>query len=301
MRILATADLHYNHGKSRRLADELIDRINKTDFDLLLLIGDTATADGDAIEQCLSRFTFPGPKLFVAGNHELWTHGDDSHRLFKEDLPRRIKNLGWHWLEANPFITDHFAIVGSIGWYDYSFAQPQLGIPRRFYEQKVSPGAADQLDRHRHLLEQADDVPPHAREIFARWNDGQFVKLHRTDEQFLDELLHDLRRQLESLKNKPILAAIHHLPFADLLPPSHNAQWDFAKAYLGSEKLGQLLLQFPNITTLLCGHSHFPAETQIDHIRAVNIGSGYRSKQSVILESTATTTTPTITRSERLA
>jgi hypothetical protein len=301
MRILATADLHYNHGKSRRLADELIDRINTLSFDLLLLIGDTGTADGDAIEQCLSRFLFPGPKLFIAGNHELWTHGENSHQLFKEQLPKRIKSAGWHWLEGNPYMTDHFAIVGSVGWYDYSFAQPQLGIPQRFYEQKVSPGAAGQLDKYTHLLEQADDVPPHAREIFARWNDGQFVKLHRSDEQFLDELLADLRRQLESLTNKPILAAIHHLPFADLLPPSHNAQWDFAKAYLGSDKLGQLLLQFPNIHTLLCGHSHFQADAQINHIRAMNIGSGYRSKQFVLLETSAPTTEPTITRSERLA
>jgi len=81
-----------------------------------------------------------------------------------------------------------------------------------------------------------------------------------------------------------IIAAIHHLPFAQLLPPSHNAQWDFAKAYLGAAAIGQLLLQFPNVTMLLCGHSHFPAESQIDHIHALNIGSGYRAKQCMLLE-----------------
>jgi Icc-related predicted phosphoesterase len=288
MRILATADLHYNHGKSRRLADELIDRVNTMQFDLLLLIGDTATADGDAIEKCLCRFTFAGPKLFIAGNHELWTQGEDSYRLFRHDLPRRIRDAGWHWLEGEPFIAQNFAIAGSIGWYDYSFAQPQLGIPRRFYEHKVSPGAAEQLDKYRHLLEATDDIPSHAREIFARWNDGQFVKLHRNDEQFLDELLADLRRQLESLHNHPVIATIHHLPFPQLLPPSHNAQWDFAKAYLGAAKIGQLLLQFPNISTVLCGHSHFAAESQIGHIHALNIGSGYRAKQCVFVDVTHT-------------
>ena len=81
-----------------------------------------------------------------------------------------------------------------------------------------------------------------------------------------------------------IIAAIHHLPFAQLLPPSHNAQWDFAKAYLGAAAIGQLLLRFPNITTLLCGHSHFPAESHIDHIHALNIGSGYRAKQCLLIE-----------------
>lgn len=284
MRILATADLHYNHGRSSRLADDLIDQIDSMSFDVLLLVGDTATGDGDAIEQCLRRFEFGGPKLFVAGNHELWTHGPDSYRLFKEELPRRIGEAGWHWLEGEPFIAEGVAIVGSVGWYDYSLAQEQLGIPPRFYENKVSPGAAEQLDKYRHLLEQADDVPQHAREIFARWNDGQFVKLHRSDETFLDELLSDLRQQLESLREMPIIAAIHHLPFAELLPPSHNAQWDFAKAYLGSQKIGQLLLQYRNITKLLCGHSHFAAEVQVEHIHAINIGSGYRAKKYLLLE-----------------
>src|SRR2546422_8414124 len=160
MRILATADLHYNHGKSRRLADELIDRINTMDFDVLLLIGDTATSDGEALEQCLSRFQFAGPKLFVAGNHELWTKGNDSYRLFKEELPRRIRDAGWHWLEGDPFIADDIAIVGSIGWDCYFFPQQPLGISRRFYEHQLSPGPAGHLDKNPTFLQAEGDNPP---------------------------------------------------------------------------------------------------------------------------------------------
>lgn len=301
MRICATADLHFNHGRSRGLAERLIEQINGMSFDVLLLVGDTASGDGDAIEQCLSRIQFAGPKLFVAGNHELWTHGGDSYRLFRDQLPRRIADAGWHWLEGNPFVVDDIAIVGTVGWYDYSFAQAQLGIPRRFYEQKVSPGAAGILDRYANLLERADDILDSAREVVARWNDGQFVKLHRRDEEFLDELLRDLRRQLDALRQRHVIAAIHHLPFAQLLPPSHNAQWDFAKAYLGAEKIGRLLLEFSNISTVLCGHSHFSAEAQIEHIRAINIGSGYRGKECVMLEIAPGVTRPAITRTQRIS
>ncbi len=114
---------------------------------------------------------------------------------------------------------------------------------------------------------------------FSRWNDGRFVKLHRPDETFLQELLTGLNDQLSNLSNVPqIIAAVHHLPFRQLLPPSHNAQWDFAKAFLGSQKIGDLLLEYPNVTHALCGHSHFPATAQINHIQAINIGSGYRQK-----------------------
>src|SRR5260221_3014997 len=126
MRLLATADLHFNHAVSRPLAEKLIDEMNGVAADVLLVVGDTATADGTVMEQCLSRFRFAGPKLFVAGNHELWTKGADSYALFRDELPRRVRGLGWQWLEEEPFMADGVGIVGSIGWYDYSFAQVDL-------------------------------------------------------------------------------------------------------------------------------------------------------------------------------
>ena len=279
MRLLVTADLHYNHLKSKPLADELIDRMNAAGGDVLLVVGDTASFDGEALERCLSRFRFAGAKLFVAGNHELWTTGPDSYALLNEALPRRVRALGWTWLQDEPFVASDFTVVGSVGWYDYSFAQDDLGIPRRFYAAKVSPGAAERFDEHAGLFDRTDDIAPEARQIVARWNDGRFVKLHRSDEAFLDELLTKFRAQLDDARGaKQVIAAIHHLPFRELLPPPRTAQWDFAKAYLGSEKLGELLMQFPNVTRVLCGHSHFPISATVGHIRATNIGSGYRWK-----------------------
>jgi predicted phosphohydrolase len=285
MRLLATADLHYNHLKSRPSADDVIERMNAAGGDVLLVIGDAAAADGEALEECLSRFSFAGPKLFVPGNHELWTLGPDSYRLYREDLPRRVRALGWQWLPSEPFAMGDVAIVGSIGWYDYSFAQDSLGIPRRFYEAKVSPGVAERINEFSPLLEQADDVGPVARGVVARWNDGKFVKLHRSDEAFLRELAGEMRGQLEELRGtRSVVAAFHHLPFRELLPPARNIQWDFAKAYLGSALLGEVLLEFANVKHVLCGHSHFPAQARVVHVDAVNIGSGYRWKTFNVLD-----------------
>jgi len=285
MRLVVTADIHFNHPRSRTLAEDLIEQINRAGGDVLLLVGDTAVNDGDGIEQCLSRFRFNGTKLFVAGNHELWTAGPDSYELFHQTIPSRVRALGWIWLQDEPFKFDDIAIVGSIGWYDYTFAQKSLGIPKRFYAAKISPGAAERLGEYKHLFEPGDDISLAAHEVIARWNDGRFVRLHRSDEEFLEELLDQLAKQLDDLRDaKRIIAAIHHLPFAELLPPPHSAQWDFAKAYLGSARIGQVLLQHPNVTDLLCGHSHFPAAAQVQNIRALNIGSGYRSKTFRIID-----------------
>lgn len=285
MRLLITADLHYNHPKSRAVAEEVIERMNAAGGDGVLVVGDTAVTEGDALERCLTRFRIDGPKLFVAGNHELWLREGDSYALMRETLPRRVRQLGWQWLQDEPYAADDWAIVGSVGWYDYSLAEPSLGIPRRFYEHKVSPGAAERFSEFRGLFEEADDVSEAARQIVARWNDGRFVRLGRSDEQYLAELLDQLRRQLDELASvKRIIAAVHHLPFRELLPPQHNSQWDFAKAYLGSERIGELLLRYPNVWRVYCGHSHFPAQARIGHIEAINIGSGYRQKTYHVLE-----------------
>jgi predicted phosphodiesterase len=284
MRLLVTADLHYNHPRSRGLADALIDDMNAAGGDGLLLIGDTAVADGDLLEQCLARFTIAGPKLFVAGNHELWTHGPDSYHVFKRDLPARVGAMGWHWLEDEPFVAGETTIVGSVGWYDYSFAQASLGIPHRFFEAKVSPGAAEHMEEWRFLLDRDDDLSPHARSVVARWNDGRFVKLHRSDTAFVEALCEQLESQLAHVTTPCVLAAIHHLPFRELLPPPRTAQWGFAKAYLGSAQLGEVLLRHAKVTDVLCGHSHFPAEATVGHVHAVNIGSGYRSKTFKTME-----------------
>jgi predicted phosphodiesterase len=278
MRLLVTADLHFNHARSRPLAIELIERMNAAGGDGVLIVGDTAVADGDDLENCLTRFSIKGPKLFICGNHELWTRGADSHELFTSELPRRIESLGWRWLESQPLFERSFAIVGTVGWYDYSFASPRLAIPSRFYAAKMSPGAAEYLRRD-DLLGDRSDLSADALEIVARWNDGKFVKLHRSDRAFLEECLVRLTAHLEQAAHVPrVLVATHHVPFRELLPPMRYSQVEFAKAYLGSERIGELIRMFPNVCDVFCGHSHFAAEAQLGGIRAVNIGSSYRHK-----------------------
>jgi Icc-related predicted phosphoesterase len=285
MRLLATADLHYNQPKSRALADRLIEEMNAIEADVVLIVGDTASSDGEALEECLSRFQFRGPRLFVAGNHELWTHEANSYSIFTAELPKRVRELGWRWLQDEPFIDGDVAIVGSIGWYDYSFAWPELGIPRRFYAAKISPGAAEHFDEFASLFEQTDDLSPQSRQIIARWNDGRFAKLGRSDEAFLDELLASMEKQLQAVSQvAKAVVAMHCVPLAGLLPPTGRSQWDFARAFLGSDKLGELIKRFPNVRRILCGHSHFPVEMTIGQIRAINIGSGYREKKYVLID-----------------
>ena len=277
MKLVVTADLHFNHRGGRAAADAAVEEINRTPGDVLLIVGDTAAGDGDMLERSLAGITFAGPKLFLAGNHELWTASGDSYRLFTEDMPRRVRAAGWQWLETDPFEADGVAIVGSIGWYDYAFAPADLGIPRRFYAAKVSPGAAERLSEHAGLL--GDDVPAAAREIVVRWNDGRHISLGRDDESFLEECLANLRRSLASVTAGKVLAAVHHVPFAELMPPRRAPTFDFVRAYFGSPRLGELLASDPRVSHVLCGHTHSTADVRMGTTRAVNIGSTYTAKR----------------------
>ena len=282
MRLVVTADLHFNHAKSYAVALAAAEEIGRTPGDALLVIGDTAAGDGDALERGLAAIRFDGPKLFVAGNHELWTVRGDSYRLFHDELPRRLRDAGWHWLESDPFEKDDVAIVGSVGWYDYAFAPAGLGVPERFYEAKVSPGAAERLTEWSHLL--GDDVPDAAREIVVRWNDGRHVSLRRSDKDFLQERLDGLRQSLAKVTAPRIVAAVHHVPLAELLPPRREPALDFVRAFFGSPRLGGLLLADPRVTHVLCGHTHSTADVRVHGVRCVNIGSTYTQKRVLTLE-----------------
>jgi hypothetical protein len=287
MRLLVTADIHYNHRRSRAPAEALIAQMNAAGGDGVLVVGDTACLDGDWLERCLGLFSIRGPKLFVAGNHELWTNGRDSLAGLDEELPRRVRAMGWHWLTGGPWRMGGWAIVGNVGWYDYSFAPADLGIPRRFFEAKMSPGAAATLGGHAELLA-GQDISPGAMGLIARWNDGVHVKLGMSDEQFLERCIGELSRDLASVADaRNVLMAVHHVPDEALLPPHApppRSVWAFARAYLGSGRMMRAIEKFPNVRKVVCGHSHFAARALIGGIEAVNIGSSYGKKRFLALE-----------------
>lgn len=132
-----------------------------------------------------------------------------------------MRALGWRWLETDPFVAGDVAIIGGIGWYDYSFAAAALDIPERFDASKISPGVAAYRERDDLLTGLPADHP--ARDLTARWNDGKFVKLRRGDATFLEERLTQLKLSLDVVTDaRRVIAAVHHLPFAALCPPPHR-------------------------------------------------------------------------------
>ncbi|OQZ06765.1 MAG: hypothetical protein B6D36_03345 [Planctomycetes bacterium UTPLA1] len=288
MRIIVTSDLHYNVARSKAPTQAIAREICKRGGDCLLFVGDLAGADLAILDEVLALFEpFRGIKMAVAGNHELWTFGGgDSLDRYENEVAGAFARNGVHYLDAAPLQVGHVAFAGNVGWYDFSFRPSSMRIPLRFYRHKVAPGAAAYFEKHRHLLERDDDVPAASREVTSRWMDGERVRLPISDVEFTQRSANRLREHLEAVEQKAerIVVAVHHLPFAELVPPTILPNWAFAGAFLGSDLLGETILDFPKASHVFCGHSHRARECRRGALVCKSIGSTYREKQYDVLD-----------------
>lgn len=288
MRIIVTADLHYDVARSVEPTRRLAEAICGLRADALLIVGDVGGQDLGILEECLRLFeTFNGHRFFVAGNHDIWTDpGGDSLRRLEVELPALCRAVGFDALDAGLRVIGRVGFVGSMGWYDYGFRAGWLEIPERFYAAKVAPGAAARLDEHAHLLADPEDVPDHARDLGVRWMDGVYVRMSLSDRELCDLLAGRLADHLReaAAASDVIVAGVHHLPFRELVPPTDHPRWAFASAYMGSERFGDVLLSEPKVRHVFTGHSHRGLCIRKGELTCVNIGSTYEHKLYDVLD-----------------
>ena len=262
MKIIITADIHYGVGQNQLIVKKLAKRIISTKADVLIIIGDTFAFKSELLNEGLRLFAnFKGDKLLVAGNHDLWTDDNNSLVIYNKILPQIAKKNQFYLLDQEPFIRNQVGFVGSIGWYDYSFCDKTLPIPKKYYLEKKWPGV-------------------------IAYNDGQFVHLGMCDINFTQKINRKLRLHLaQTSKNtEKIICFIHHVPFLELLRSNNtSADW-FLTAFSGSEKTGNIIKSFPKVRYVFCGHTHQKKRAQIGQITAINIGSDYLQKHFEIIE-----------------
>jgi predicted phosphohydrolase len=289
MRILVTADLHYDIARSRQPTEELAAEAVRTGGDCLVLVGDTAGRSLDPLKECLRLFEkFPGRKFLVPGNHCLWCNpGESSIDRYENLIPAAAAEEGFSVLDHAPAVIDGVGLVGSIGWYDYAFRDTSLAIPLPFYREKISPGAAARYEIHEELIDaHRHELTERHFDLGVRWMDGEYVQIPLTDEAFVEQLAEKLRQQLDEIaaQSRQVLAFLHHLPFAGLVPEDRPDRFAFAAAYMGSPRFGEILLGCEALTHVYCGHSHWPARQTIGSVEVVNVGSNYLHKHLEVLD-----------------
>ena len=177
MRLAVTADLHWGIDRRGDAATRDLARyVTEVRPDVLVVAGDVG--ERKRFAQCLSLFSgLACPRLVLPGNHDLWTSSPaiSSLDVYEHRLPRQAEEMGFHYLDASPFVAPgDGAIVGSINWYDYSFADPALA---REFPNAPAMYAAKRFPRGWH-------------------NDGRFVRLGMSDAEFTGRLVEQLRAPL---------------------------------------------------------------------------------------------------------
>jgi predicted phosphohydrolase len=289
MRVLITADLHYDIARSKDSARRLAEEVLRLQGDVLVLAGDTAGRDMAPLRECLGLFAdFPGEKLLVPGNHCLWCRGEEtSLDRYERVIPQLAAEMGFGVLDHSPVVRGGVGLAGSVGWYDYSFADESLGLPLEFYRAKIAPGAAAYRGGYEGLLERhRDQLTPRHYDMGAQWMDGVYVRLGMSDEEFLATLCARLRGQLADLsaRAEQVVVFTHHVPFGGLVPTGRPDRFAFAAAYMGAGCLGEVILEFPKVRHVYCGHSHWPGRMNVGQVSVVNVGSTYTDKRLEVLE-----------------
>lgn len=290
MRVIVTADLHYEFTEFRERVHALAAEVCRIGGDVLVIAGDTFALDPMLLAHCLLRFQpFQGEKLLVAGNHDLWTREglpNDSFALYERVIPQVATACGFHDLDTAPKVVGDVGFVGTVGWYDYSFRDPALGIPLRFYEHKVSPGFARHDWRFGHLMRETDDISPQGLRANSRWMDGEMIRWELDDLRFNQLTLERLEAQLTAVEPgvRTIVAVTHHLPFAEMLKRKADPSWGFGNAFMGSVGLGETLRRHPKVRHAVFGHSHSRDARQLGAISAINVGCTYRMKRYDVLD-----------------
>jgi 3',5'-cyclic AMP phosphodiesterase CpdA len=269
MRLFVTSDLHYGSRRSgdlasARLAQATADRARRDDF--LVLCGDLGD-DDEQVASCLALFDrFPGRRLAIAGNHDIWVNPGESSWARYRGLSEVFRRASFHALEDAPIVASGIGFVGALGWYDYSFRDDTLGYATSCYETKTLPGMSTPLWRD---AQRASWGMPDA--DVARWQAARLTK-------HLRALGPSARR---------IIALTHHLPIKRLLvhpralvPPIFR----FANAFLGSRLLGDAVLSDARVQLVVSGHVHLGRECNEGGTRFLTVGGDYHDKELLVID-----------------
>ncbi len=268
MRLAVTADLHWGLSRAGDAATrDLRDSLMADPPDTLILAGDVG--EGRAFAACLAEFReLTCVKLLVPGNHDLWLRAPTSSmRHYQETLPMLAGEAGFSVLDFQPWQSrdGDVSILGSIHWYDYSFADPELRIrypdANRMYIAKQFPA--------------------------GRHNDGSYVRLGVSDPEFADSLLKQLQRQsAESSRVGRRILVTHHPPVRELFYPTELVTDDqkFWLAYTGTRAMDAWVRQDARFDYVFCGHTHAACEARIGPTTCLNVGGDYHFKRLIRLD-----------------
>ena len=281
MKIIAVSDIHI--PKNDAYMPDLIQKINSSDADVLLLGGDIAPANDQALENFLQSISgFKGVKMYISGNHDLWivTEVSSKERL-ESVLPGIYKKYGAHSLEQQPIIYKGVGFAGNIGWYDYSLVRVYSPPPGTKFIQ-----LDDNYKPTSNVLNwsQLTNADWRRKEIMVKGmlgvksttgcNDRDYIKGLGDDLVFCEQMKEKIENDLYAIENEvsKIVVMFHCVPFKEgLIRNNSSPEVCVRNAYTGSKLLGEVLYRHQKVQVALWGHVHKRQEFKKGKIRCANV------------------------------
>ncbi|MFX0201671.1 MAG: metallophosphoesterase [Candidatus Hodarchaeota archaeon] len=270
LKILAVSDIHVdinspgssgdeaNQGTFLEKASELLEQI--TEVDLVVCAGDISPSITqlqrtlDVITKSIESTYY----VFVPGNHDIWELDQKlwegiTREKYEQGLRESVNRTKFRYLPQQPLvIAEDLAIIGNIGWYDYSFRNPKwdnqvtgLGYNGKRWEGYV-------------------------------WYDVNFTDWGMPDVEVTEYLLNQLVKDYQKIKTVPHkMAVMHHIPFREGVVYKDSLPWDFFCAFMGADCFGNFF-QEGNIKLVIHGHTHFPQVYRVGSCRVYCAPLGYR-------------------------
>ncbi len=250
MRVLAVSDIHIDYQENW----EWVIGLSRHDFqdDVLILAGDL-TDRPELLADCFYTLALKFKQvLFVPGNHELWVYRDNSsHSLDKFDSVCRLAYE--NGVSMQPFYIADLSIIPLLGWYDYSFAQPDA-------------------------------------ELFDAWTDFRACVWpnHWQPENITDHFLSLNEKMIEKITPKSAgqtrITFSHFLPRIDLMPYYIPVKFRYIYPALGTVKLEKQIRSLVSDIHVY-GHSHVNRSHVLDGIKYINNAYGYPSEERIASKS----------------
>lgn len=232
MNIGILSDLHIdtnNPGCSVPVEEALCEAALAQKVDLLLIGGDISNNSATTLKTLrYIRERLSIPCLFVPGNHDLWNIHDPERTAW--DSYRELQAFEGNLANGAYMINEKWAVVGDIGWYDYSFGADSY--------------TKEEFDRMS-LGERT-------------WQDSLFALWDRPTTEVCDYFVQKLDKQLNALRDKKVIVMTHVLPHRYFTVPYAPEVWGYFNAFLGSEQYGKLIESYASSVKLaVCGHVHY--------------------------------------------
>ena len=298
LRLAYTSDIHLDASEMNRDAAGAVAAVARAkDPDVLIVAGDAGNTL-EALEEALSCFADIGAiRFFVPGNHDVWieTEGQEligSRVKYEERIPEVCRRSGFHDLGLEPVVIEDIGFVGSLGWYDYTFADRRLGLTEDDYW-KGRFGDDIWWDKKMTYWMPVSQPPPSIdRPKLPGVSPQTKIVAGAPAERMRDpEVCAEMTRRLEahivSIENrvKKIVAVIHTLPFFVGIPRRDPPY--YLDAYTGSERLGRVLHAHTKVKHCIHGHKHTNGEWTAGGIRLYRRGLGRVEDESDVRESVA--------------